>query len=245
MTLKSPPLVRTALLSLLVACSGGKTGQDAEVTEALAPGEIPEKAEIYAVDAVLSVVTWIGSKPTGQHNGIIGISDGKIGLLNDTIVGGDITIDINSLEDKDLTQEDDRQKLEGHLMSDDFFAAQTYPEATFTILKVDAYDSASMQAPDQQEFESEYAPAVMSEFTVAKPTHRITGNLTMRGVTKGISFPAVVRIREGKIMAEAKFNINRTDWGLSYSDEASVADKTKDKFIYNTVNVGFSLQAKK
>lgn len=45
------------------------------------------------------------------------------------------------------------------------------------------------------------------------------------------------------LKALANFNINRTDWGLMYGDEASVADKAKDQFIYNTVNVGFTLEA--
>ena len=44
-------------------------------------------------------------------------------------------------------------------------------------------------------------------------------------------------------MAKAKFNIDRTNWGLMYGDEASVVDKAKDKFIYNTVNVSFDITA--
>jgi accessory colonization factor AcfC len=47
----------------------------------------------------------------------------------------------------------------------------------------------------------------------------------------------------GVLKAKANFNINRTDWGLMYGDEAGAVDKAKDKFIYNTVNVGFELEA--
>lgn len=80
---------------------------------------------------------------------------------------------------------------------------------------------------------------------VTNPTHTITGNLTMRGTTKSVSFPAKVSVDANSIVAEAKFNIDRTDWNLSYGDESSVVDKAQDKFIYNTVNVGFSLVANK
>ena len=45
------------------------------------------------------------------------------------------------------------------------------------------------------------------------------------------------------LKAEGKFNIDRTRWNISYQDESSVLDKLKDQFIYNTVNVGFSIEA--
>jgi hypothetical protein len=45
------------------------------------------------------------------------------------------------------------------------------------------------------------------------------------------------------VKAVANFNINRTDWGLMYGDEAGAVDKAKDSFIYNTVTVGFQLEA--
>ena len=78
---------------------------------------------------------------------------------------------------------------------------------------------------------------------VENPTHFISGNLTLRGVTKNITFPAAVSLDNGTVKAKANFNINRIDWNLKYQDESSVADKAKDKFIYNTVNVGFELEA--
>jgi len=45
------------------------------------------------------------------------------------------------------------------------------------------------------------------------------------------------------VSAKAGFNINRTDWGLAYGDEATAVDKAKDKFIYNTVSVNFDIKA--
>jgi len=42
---------------------------------------------------------------------------------------------------------------------------------------------------------------------------------------------------------EAKFNIDRTNWNIKYGEEASVTDKIKDKFIYDTVNLGFTVEA--
>jgi len=78
---------------------------------------------------------------------------------------------------------------------------------------------------------------------VANPTHWISGNLTLRGNTKNIKFPAAVSLRNGEVSAQAGFNIDRTQWGLSYGDEATAVDKAKDQFIYNTVNIGFDIKA--
>ena len=64
-------------------------------------------------------------------------------------------------------------------------------------------------------------------------------------VILSIAFPAKLIVEEGIIKAEAKFNIDRTLWGVMYGDEASVADKAKDKFVYNTVNIGLILEADK
>ena len=85
----------------------------------------------------------------------------------------------------------------------------------------------------------------MSTFRVENPTHNITGNLTLRGITRSITFPAYVEIPEdgSGLLIEARFNLNRTEFGISYGDESSVADRAVDAFVYNTVNVGFALTA--
>jgi accessory colonization factor AcfC len=64
----------------------------------------------------------------------------------------------------------------------------------------------------------------------------------MRENTKNIKFPAAVSASNGSVNAKAGFNINRTEWGLSYGDEAGAVDKAQDRFIYNTVNVGFDIK---
>ncbi len=85
----------------------------------------------------------------------------------------------------------------------------------------------------------------VSEYAVENPTHAITGNLTMRDTTLSIVFPAKVSMTGDQIMAQAKFNIDRTKWNVSYGDENDMEARAKDKFIYNTVNVGFDIKANK
>ncbi len=231
-------------LPLLIASCGPKSeGTDAEVSEAKEVEETSAAAASYAIDTDNSMVTWIGSKPVGKHNGSIPVSTGSIQVEGGNIVGGTITINIADLQNEDLASDSTQKaKLEGHLLSPDFFAAEEFPTAEFVVTSVEAY-SATEAIEDKEEIDFEYKPAAASEHIVEAPTHKITGNLTMRGTTLSISFPAKVSITEAGITAAAKFNIDRTRWGLKYGEEASITDKAKDQFIYNTVNVGFELAA--
>ena len=228
-----------AVAALVFSC--GPKGKTVETSDAKAVAS-SEDATVIAVNAESSIVTWVGSKPAGQHNGTINIKSGEISVKGTKIVAGKFTIDITSLKDIDMAGSKGASDLEGHLMSDDFFDAANHPEATFEVTGVSAYNAANLEA-DKDEYQTDFAPAKLSEIVVDNPTHFISGNLTMRGTTKNITFPAAVSIDNGVIKAIANFNIYRTEWGLKYGDEASALDKAKDKFLYNTVKVGFELEA--
>jgi polyisoprenoid-binding protein YceI len=233
----------SVVFGLLVSCTGQPEGTDAEVGEAQEVAETSVSAVSYTIDTSDSQVGWIGYKPTGKHNGTIPVTDGSIAVEDGTIQGGTITMSVADIQNEDLADDPDNQgKLLGHLKSPDFFDAENHPTATFEITSVEAYNPDEM-AEVKEEYETEYTPVEADEYRVDSPTHKITGNLTMRGNTLSISFPANVQMSEDGISATAKFNIDRTNWGVSFRDEASVADKAKDQFIYNTVNVSFDLKA--
>ena len=48
-------------------------------------------------------------------------------------------------------------------------------------------------------------------------SHTVTGNLTLHGVTKSITFPATIKTTGTGIDADAEFAINRKDFGLVYA----------------------------
>jgi len=226
-----------------VACNNQPQGENAEVSEAKDVAEVAAEAVNYTVNTESSATTWIGSKPAGKHMGTIGISEGSISVEGENITGGSVVIDMNTVTSTDLADNEEMLgKLVGHLKSADFFDVENNPTAQFVITSVEAYD-ATDSVEVKEEFDTEFKPAAANEFVVENPTHKITGNLTLRGTTLSIAFPATVSMDAGGLKAEAKFNIDRTLWGVMYGDEASAVDKAKDKFVYNTVNVGFSLEA--
>lgn len=57
----------------------------------------------------------------------------------------------------------------------------------------------------------------------------LTGNLTMHGVTKSISFPSDVDITDGSVALKAEFDIKRFDWGIVYKGKAD--DLIRDEVV--------------
>ena len=81
------------------------------------------QSTITKVDAEKSKIHWLAKKVTGQHEGFIQLADGELVMENDQIAGGTFTVNMQSLYATDLTGEY-KDKLEGHLKSDDFFGVE-------------------------------------------------------------------------------------------------------------------------
>ncbi|PRY87031.1 YceI family protein [Mongoliibacter ruber] len=223
---------------MIVACGPG--GNTVETREAEEVGEA--SGMTLSVDASTSKINWRGYKPSGQHYGYIPMKTGEVMVEGESLTGAKFVFDITALEIEDLEKGSENYgKLSGHLQSDDFFDAANHPEATFELTKVEPFSAGEIE--DNDEFETDNTPKKDSELAQGSPTHWISGNLTMRGTTKNIKFPAVVDVSNGGVTAKAGFNIDRTNWGLMYGDESSATDKAKDQFIYNTVSVEFDIKA--
>ena len=86
----------------------------------------------------------------------------------------------------------DNERLTGHLKNPDFFDVAKYPTATFETTSV-AQNT--------------------TNFTV-------TGNLTLHGVTKQISFPADIKVSDDSADVNARFFLNRFDFEMKYPGKA-------------------------
>ena len=141
-------------------------------------------------------------------------TDGKV-------TAGSFTIDIKSLG-LDEKEEMFQTKLKGHLLSPDFFDAEKFGTAKFEISSVEPYTAAAGAAS-----------------VVEGANYTISGNLTLKDSTKNVSFPAAVTVSETEVTAKANFNIDRTQWGMSYGNDKSL----KDKFISPEVNISLNIKA--
>jgi polyisoprenoid-binding protein YceI len=175
----------------LAACEDPSKGAAKAVTAEATPSAAEAKlsaanAVKYTFDQTTSKVEWTGSKVTGKHEGGFKSFRGTVSLVDQTLEQSSVTVDIDT--DSLFA---DAEKLSGHLRSADFFDVAKFPKASFasTAVKKGGEKGAS---------------------------HTVTGNLTLHGVTKSISFPATIKINAGGVDVDAEFAINRKDFGLVY-----------------------------
>jgi len=92
-------------------------------------------AQEKKIDTKASKLTWTGYKVLGQHEGTIDFKDGALEFKEGKLVGGMFTIDMTTINTTDLSG-GGKQKLDGHLKSDDFFGVAKFPTATLKFRKV-------------------------------------------------------------------------------------------------------------
>jgi len=168
------------------------------------------------VDTNSSQIAWVGKKVTGQHNGTVNIKEGALEMEDGQVTGGSFVIDMTTIDVLDLEGEY-KGKLMGHLRSDDFFSVEDHPTAKFIITSIDK-----------------------SEATDA--THFVAGDLTIKGITNKITFPANVTIQDGKANAKASFALDRTKWQVKYGS-GSFFDGLGDKMIYDDFELTVNLSS--
>lgn len=178
-------------------------------------GEATKNA--FEIDKKASKVHWTGKKVTGEHTGYISISSGNIVVENDKVVGANVAIDLNSIVCTDLTDNEWNKKLVDHLKSDDFFSVEKYPTAKFEITSMKAVKD--------------------------KSGYEVTGNLTIKGATHPISFPADVKVSAGVVTALGTATIDRTKWNVQYGS-GKFFQGLGDKLIYDDFEITFDIQAK-
>lgn len=114
------------------------------------------------IDVKESTITWEGEKVTGSHNGTINLKEGFFLMEDDKLVGGEFIMDMESIEVTDLSGEG-KQKLEGHLKSDDFFGVTKYPTSKLVIT------SAAKKGNGNY--------GIVADLTIKSTTHPITFDL--------------------------------------------------------------------
>ncbi|MBS3992659.1 MAG: YceI family protein [Bacteroidetes bacterium] len=107
-----------------------------------------------------SKIAWKGYKVTGSHEGTLTFKSGYLIFNKSKLSGGQFIVDMTSLVCTDLSGEY-KEKLEGHLKSDDFFGVEKFNTASLIITKVKS---------------------------TGKNTYSVVANLTIKGKTNPVSF---------------------------------------------------------
>ena len=228
------------LLAVLMAgsiaffsCTNAPESDEAKTTEAKKVDN-DKTADVWKLNISDSKIEWVGTKVTGYHVGNVPLKSGEIHVKNDEVTGGKFILDIANMEVVGPKGSDTamNKKLLGHLKSNDFFDVEKNPEGTFELTDVRPYKGDAIKDttdPRQEE---------INKYKVTDPTHTVSGNLTLKGVTKNIEFPARITVSGNTAEAIAKFNIDRKDWGIVYPGKP-------DDLIRDAIHLGISIKAAK
>lgn len=172
---------------------------------------------LYKVNPNTSTLNWKGFKPTGSHNGTVNLKGGILNVREGKLVDGKIVFEMNTIKDLDIPENDEyNAKLVGHLKSADFFDVENNPTATFVITEVVEGDEII-----------------------------VSGNLTIKEITKLIQFPVSLKSTESGIELSSKeFKIDRTDFDIKFKSQKFFND-LKDQFINDEIVISFNLNASK
>ena len=141
----------------------------------------------------LSKLNWEGSKtliPGYVIEGEVGLASGGVTLAGGTVTGGQIEIDMTSIETIKAVKEGSASKIAEHLKGEDFFDVENFPTAKIAITSA---------TPQGAEF-----------------MYDVKADLTIKEVTKPISFEAQIFEDNGVARAVARVEIDRTEWGIQY-----------------------------
>lgn len=167
------------------------------------------------IDADKSTATWTGSKKLivdYYDYGTVDVKSGNAVFADGILTGGEVVFDMTTINATSTGKKADEDKLTGHLKSDAFFDVAKYPEAKFVIT------SAARESGN---------------------TYLLTGNLTVKGKTAPVSFPADVLMVNGVATIAGTATIDRTVYDVRFGSTKFFQDLGD-----NVINDEFTLEFK-
>lgn len=188
------------------------------------PADDVAKAEVSEASEETPNVASTAASPANAKAFAIG-GDSTINFLGSKAVGGeqpggfkDFVGQLNVVDgklvaegskiviDMDSTWTNAGDRLTNHLKNEDFFDAPNFPTSTFAATEIEADGEG----------------------------HKVSGNLSLHGITKSISFPAAVQVSDDDVSLRAEFAINRFDFGIEFPGQA---DNLIRKEVVLTIDV--------
>ncbi|KAA0993666.1 YceI family protein [Dyadobacter aurulentus] len=171
-----------------------------------------------------SIAQWKGHLKTGFFNeGSIAVKSESFVIEDSKVKSGTFTIPVSSIVNFNQPTKELKQALVHHLQSPDFFNMVLHPNVKFEITSV----TPSSESGDG---------------IISGANHKVTGNLTMLGNTRPLSFLARISINGDNFSMEALAPFDRTLWGINYATEPGLPDEASIKPV---VDVHLKLSGKR
>ncbi len=201
-------MTRDLVLVLATCCAAGSASGHASLLRSVPTRHVATggRPDTLVADPVASRIRWTGTKfrRLGKHEGTIALAAGELVLRHEQLEAGRFTIDMRRMEITDIpdTEPVPRRRLLAHLQGPDFFDVARYPTAQFVANRAARIGAAR---------------------------YRLSGDLTMHGVSRPIEFETEVRWPEvGHMIATATLTLDRQRWGIAYRGSRVTNDLVDD-----------------
>lgn len=166
---------------------------------------------------VAAEVNWWGYKvaktEASSHTGTVKVKSGNLVMKGNQLVGGTFAFDMTTITSTDLSGEY-QTKLNNHLKNGDFFEVDKFPSASYTITSVKKNDNKIYN-------------------------YTVNGNLTVKGKTNPVSFPAKISYSKGVAsLVSDKFSFDRQKFDVTYQS------KMQDVLVKDDVDILVKVTAK-
>jgi polyisoprenoid-binding protein YceI len=175
----------------------------------------------YNVDYKSSTINWHAEKATGSgHDGTIRVSSGQVVVAKSNIASGKLKVDMNGIACTDLPEGEYNSNLINHLKSPDFFDTAKFPDSNFEVTSVTAKADGKGN------------------------THVVAGKITIKGITKDITFPAKVSGDGKSVTIDGDVVLDRSQFDVRFGSETFFGS-LGDKAINNDMKLKLHIVANK
>ena len=172
------------------------------------------------MDLTKSSIKWIGKEiTTKEHFGALKFSKAQLEFNGDALTGGEFMVDMTTLDVQDLSG-GGKQRLEGHLRSDDFFSVDKHQTSYLKI--------------------NEVLPPELSRIEADNNSFEVSGELTIKGITQPIVF-TLKPVSDQSYVADLTFD--RSDYNVRFRS-GSFFENLGDKLILDDIKLEVTLVKK-
>jgi polyisoprenoid-binding protein YceI len=204
-------------LMVTLACKNKDSGLSTNPVQQAA--ELQNYGTGFELMTPQSIIYWMGSSPTGSHNGSLKFKESKFFIDQaGKLAGGVFNIDMNSLADLDISDPEEKKDFEENLKGGNFFQVDSFPLAEFRIDSVrDSQDSLTNAL--------------------------VYGALTIKSIAKPLQIKAHVNIAENTMLITVpEFVIDRTEWGINYNSK-KIFSSLIDNLINDEIKINMKILA--
>ena len=148
-----------------------------------------KKSDVAVQDTSLSFnlensnIKWTGTELTSKtHYGSLKLTQADLVIVDSKITSGEFSVDMTSLSVEDLDGKS-KERLEGHLSSNDFFSIEKFQTASLKILDSNSFENGSF---------------------------KVNGELTIKDITHPIEF-TIIKIGDDNYNANLTFDRSKYD----------------------------------